>query len=97
MKEDEKKFFKTCLRYIPITDVDRYKKRTTTPRDVINMIADFMNYKRCWYLLRKWGNKGFYSYGVTEDLGWFEAGEFTDEYLEIYIKIKGVDGNVKKK
>jgi hypothetical protein len=29
-----------------------------------------MHYKRAWYLLEKWSNKGWYEYGVTLDLGW---------------------------
>ena len=29
-----------------------------------------MHYKRSWYLLGKWSDKGWYDYGVTLDLGW---------------------------
>lgn len=42
------------------------------PRDIINGDNFYMHYKRAWYLLEKWTNKGWYSYGVTLDLGWLE-------------------------
>lgn len=35
----------------------------------------------------KWTNKGFYNYGVTMDLGWFEEEYFTGEYQEMYLEI----------
>jgi len=41
-----------------------------TPRDIINE-SDFpLHHKRAWYLLQKWADKGWYTYGVTLDLGW---------------------------
>jgi len=47
-------------------------KEGITPRDVINSgeCTEKMHYKRCWYLLKKWENKGWYECGVTDDLGW---------------------------
>lgn len=92
MKEDEKAFFKTCLKYITINDVPKHDKREVTPRTIIQMLSEFINYKRCWYLLEKWGNKGFYNYGVTMDLGWFEAEYFTGEYQEIYLEMLRKEG-----
>lgn len=74
IKEDEKKFFITCLNNINEKSI----------RTIINILSEFINYKRCWYLLKKWGNKGFYEYGVTMDLGWFIPENFCGEYLKIY-------------
>lgn len=87
MKEDEKAFFRTCIRYCTIQDVQNHSNRGVTPRTIIKMLSEFINYKRCWYLLEKWTNKGFYNYGVTMDLGWFEEEYFTGEYQEMYLEI----------
>ena len=62
------------------------------PREIINILSEFINYKRCWYLLEKWGNKGFYNYGVTTDMGWFEAEHFTGEYQEMYLEMLRKEG-----
>lgn len=92
MKDDEKAFFKTCLKFISIQGVPNHDYKTATPRTIIKTISEFMNYKRCWYLLEKWGNKGFYNYGVTMDLGWFEAENFTGEYQEMYLEMLRKEG-----
>ena len=78
MKEDEIKFFRLCYRYI-----SKY-----SPRELINIIIDFIPYKRCWYYLDKWDRLGFYNYGVTEDLGWFEKDKIPPRYMEL---VKGDD------
>lgn len=45
-----------------------------TIRDVINQCFDgVIHPKRCRYLLKKWNRLGFYNYGVSLDLGWFES------------------------
>lgn len=82
MKEDERKFFITCLNCINIQRTKRVS--TFFPRDLIKILSEFINYQRCWYFLEKWTNKGFYEYGTTMDLGWFEPENFCGEYLEIY-------------
>lgn len=79
MKDDEKMFFKICV---------TYRHRVISPvriREIINILYDagVMHYKRCWYLLRKWGNQGFYEYGVTEDLGWFVMDKLPDRYVAL--------------
>ncbi len=74
MKEDEKRFFRTCF---------KYRALGFRIRDIINILSEFMNYKRCWYLLKKWGRIGFYNYGVTEDLGWFELDKMPERYTEL--------------
>ena len=84
MKEDEKKFFTSCLHRIAMPEINIQGFKT--PRELINDISEFINYKRCWYLLEKWTDKGFYEYGTTLDLGWFVPSEFKGEYLEIYNK-----------
>ena len=91
MKEDEKAFFRTCLKYCIINDVPNHD-RGMSPRDIINILSEFINYKRCWYLLEKWNNKGFYNYGVTMDMGWFEAEYFIGEYQEMYLEMLRKEG-----
>lgn len=68
MKEDEIKFFRTCYKYCPHLG----NENATSFRNIINILDEFINYKRCWYLLKKWSELGFYNYGVSLDLGWFE-------------------------
>jgi len=67
LKEDEKQFFlqvvNGCTK--PYKDGSRIR-----PRDIINSEGFTMHYKRSWYLLGKWSDKGWYDYGVTLDLGW---------------------------
>lgn len=87
IKADERNFFITCLKYCTIQGV-RDVSKAISPRDIISVLNEFMNYKRCWYLLEKWTNKGFYNYGVTMDLGWFEPDKFYGEYQEIYEYMK---------
>ena len=40
------------------------------PRPLINSDDFEMHYKRAWYLLNKWAEKGWYDWGVTLDMGW---------------------------
>ena len=66
MKVDEAIFFVYCyvLRTyydFPIRDVTNICFKGVIPR------------KRCWHLLKKWSRFGFYNYGVSLDLGWFES------------------------
>ena len=76
MKEDEKKFFKLIYTYCSYPTLGN----TATPRDIINIINPWMNHKRCWYLLRKWSDNGFYDYGVTLDLGWIYKNKLPERY-----------------
>jgi hypothetical protein len=42
-------------------------------REIVGKIYDNgkgTHYKRLWYYLEKWCDKGWYSYGVSLDLGW---------------------------
>lgn len=44
------------------------------------------------YYVEKWSDKGFYNYGVSLDLGWFEFNKLTGEYKQIYEEMSNVDG-----
>lgn len=80
MKEDEKKFFKLIYTYCSYKVVDYKLVNKLTPRDIINIINPWMHHKRCWYLLRKWSDTGFYDYGVTLDLGWIYSNRLPERY-----------------
>lgn len=73
MKNHERIFFALCYNL-------RYNLK---PRDVVNLLAETIPHKRCWYYLEKWSRLGFYSYGVTLDLGWFEDKKLPPRYREI--------------
>ena len=79
MKDDEKMFFRICV---------RYRHGVIAPvriREIVNILYDagVMHYKRCWYLLDKWANLGFYEYGVTADLGWFVRDRLPERYAKL--------------
>ena len=80
MKEDEKKFFKLICTYCSYPILGNKLANKFTPRDIINIINPWMNHKRCWYLLRKWSDIGFYDYGVTLDLGWIYKNNLPERY-----------------
>ena len=85
MKEDEIKFFKTMIRYgrCSKNDFTYHGIGSISARSIINILSEFMNYKRCWYLLHKWSNLGFYNYGVALDFGWIEIDKLPDRYKEL--------------
>jgi hypothetical protein len=41
------------------------------------------------YYVNKWNNRGFYDYGVTIDLGWFEPENLIGEYAVMYEYLTG--------
>lgn len=75
MKEDEKLFFVLCFQLRMQYGID--------VRNVINMLQPFVNKKRLWYLLEKWVKQGFYDYGVSLDLGWFEIEKIPNRYSDL--------------
>lgn len=79
MKEDEKLFFRLCVKYALA------KVGTVRIREIIGILhnAGAVHYKRCWYLLEKWERLGFYNYGVTSDLGWIEMEKLPQRYRNI--------------
>ena len=78
MKEDEKLFFVLCFQLRMQYGID--------VRNIINMLQPFVNKKRLWCLLEKWSKQGFYNYGVSLDLGWFEIEKFPDRYSDLLFK-----------
>lgn len=81
MKEHEKIFFALCINLCGKTFL-RIGNRLH-PRDIVNILADTIPHKRCWYYLQKWAGLGFYDYGVTLDLGWFYLDQLPQRYLDI--------------
>lgn len=79
MKEDEIAFFKAVAKHCRNTGSTPLFSRILWPRDIINSKGFSVNYKRAWYLLEKWSNKGLYDYGVSLDLGWI-----TDKGIKYY-------------
>ena len=73
MKEHERIFFALCYNLRSIMK----------PRKVVNLLADTIPHKRCWYYLEKWHVLGFYSSGVSADLGWFYPEKLPPRYREI--------------
>ena len=73
MKEHERIFFSLCYNF----------RNNLKPRDIVIALADIIPHKRCWYYLDKWLEKGFYDYGVTLDLGWFEVDKLPQAYKDI--------------
>jgi hypothetical protein len=51
---------------------------------LINESGFSIPYKRAWYLLEKWSDRGLYDYGVTSDLGWL-----TDKGKQLAIELIG--------
>jgi hypothetical protein len=75
MRDHERIFFVLCFRLAPLG---------LKPRAIIQMLNDTIPHNRCWYYLKKWSEKGIYTYGVTMDLGWFiPAAQMPDRYREI--------------
>jgi len=75
MKDDEKEFLRLCIEKCGYNKTGVVPAR---PREIINSDLTDINHKRAWYLLEKWSDKGWYNWGVTLDLGWFEP-----EYEEV--------------
>ena len=73
MKDHERIFFALCYNL----------RHTHKARDVVNLLADTIPHKRCWYYLEKWHRLGFYSSGVSADLGWLYPEKLPQRYREI--------------
>lgn len=83
MKDDEKKFFRLCYRYISHIRNHRVVYGTYTPRDLINILQEWFPYKRAWYYLKKWDRLNFYNCGVALDLGWIDDDKIPQAYLDL--------------
>lgn len=92
MKPLERIFFIACIR--EQMRVIKLEDREFTIRIIGNIFSRLgFSYKQLMYYVKKWSDRGFYDYGVTLDLGWFDFDELNGEYKEIYEQIRqtGVD------
>lgn len=91
MKPLEEIFFRACVN-------EQKRKLHSCDRELsIRTIGNIFerlgfSYKQLMYYVRKWCDRGFYDYGVTLDLGWFEFGKLTGEYKQIYDSMTSTDG-----
>lgn len=91
MKPLEEIFFRACVN-------EQKRKLHSSNRELsIRTIGNIFerlgfSYKQLMYYVRKWCDRGFYDYGVTLDLGWFEFNKLTGEYKQIYEEMSNVDG-----
>lgn len=91
MKPLEEIFFRACVneqkRKLPSSN------RELSIRTIGNIFERLgFSYKQLMYYVRKWSDRGFYDYGVTLDLGWFEFDKLTGEYKRIYDSMTSTDG-----
>ena len=78
MKPLERIFFQSCVMQSGIMSV----------REIIAIFCALgFSEKQLLYYVNKWDNRGFYDYGVTLDLGWFEPDKFIEEYKVMYENI----------
>ena len=91
MKPLEEIFFRACVN-------EQKRKLRSSDRELnIRTIGNIFerlgfSYKQLMYYVRKWSDRGFYDYGVTLDLGWFEFDKLTGEYKRIYDSMTSTDG-----
>lgn len=87
MKPLERVFFQACWLNCHV-----WRKNGTTnsifgckaPRDIVKIFSKMgFPHKRLWWYLEKWWHLGFYDYGVSSDLGWFEEEKLTGEYIAL--------------
>ena len=58
-------------------------------REIIKIFAGLgFSWKQLDYYLTKWSDRGFYDYGTSLELGWFEFDKLEGEYKNIYIEHK---------
>lgn len=90
MKPLEQIFFRACVN----EQKRKYslEQRELSIRDIGNIFERLgFSYKQLMYYVKKWSDKGFYNYGVSLDLGWFEFDKLTGEYKQIYNSMFYVD------
>lgn len=87
MKPLERIFFIACVN--EQRRVSDLSQREFSVRIIGNIFSRLgFSYKQLMYYVEKWSNRGFYDYGVTLDLGWFDFEKLNGEYKAIYDKIK---------
>lgn len=90
MKPLEEIFFRACVN-------EQKRKSHSNDRELsIRTIGNIFerlgfSYKQLMYYVSKWSDRGFYDYGVTLDLGWFEFDKLTGEYKQIYDSMTSMD------
>lgn len=81
MKPDEIMFFRLCAL---VLGHNRASVNDIYVRDLVSAVHGVMAYKRCWYLLKKWSDKfGFYNWGVSLDMGWFDLDNLPEQYMTL--------------
>ena len=90
MKPLERIFFMACVNEQKrVLDIS---KREFSVRNIGNIFERFgFSYKQLMYYVQKWSNNGFYDYGTTLDLGWFDFEKLNGEYLAIYNSMSTCD------
>lgn len=80
MKPLERIFFMACI----------MKSEEMKVREIIKTLCTLgFSENQLLYYVNKWDNYGFYNYGVTIDLGWFEPENLTGEYAVMYEYLTG--------
>lgn len=87
MKPLEQIFFRACIN----EQIRCYelKDREFSVRVIGNIFERLgFSYKQLMYYVEKWSKRGFYDYGVTLDLGWFDFSKLNGEYKKIFDSIQ---------
>lgn len=88
MKSLEEIFFKACVHESLRVNHDAAHIEMSV-RNIVNVFSRFgFPCKRLWRYLEKWVRFGFYEYGVTLDLGWFEIDKLPPQYMKLYKEVK---------
>lgn len=83
MKPLEEIFFRACAN--EQKRCYRLDNREFSVRAIGNIFERLgFSYKQLMYYVHKWSDMGFYDYGVTLDLGWFDFSKLTGDYKKIY-------------
>lgn len=85
MKPLERIFFVACINTLTI----RFVPKRIHIKDLVALFVAFgFSEKQLYYYVEKWANKGFYTYGVSIRVGWFEIEKLTGEYKVLYENYK---------
>lgn len=94
MKPLEDTFFKACVH--EELRVKSSSDRELSVRNIVNIFSRLgFPHKQLWGYLDKWDMLGFYEYGVTLDLGWFDFDKLTPRYSELYQEVINAAGVTK--
>lgn len=85
MKPLERIFFIACIN----TLTTPFLPKPIYIKDLVGLFENFgFSKKQLYYYVEKWANNGFYSYGVSIRVGWFEIDKLNGEYKVLYEKYK---------